>query len=148
DFPAKNALVIGAGVSGHEIAHDLYEHGADVTMLQRGATYVITYESYHRHFSTLFTEDMPYTPQFADQMAYALPNVRLDDLNKRLVKLAAESDRPLLARLEARGFKLEWGPDGTGIIGAHMSGRDSYQIDIGASELIADGRVRLKQGVE
>ncbi|ONH30852.1 flavin-containing monooxygenase [Pseudofrankia asymbiotica] len=148
DFPGKKVLVVGAAVSGHELAHDLYEHGADVTMVQRGATYVVTYESYHRYWSTLFTEDMPYTPDFADQMTYSLPNVRVDELNKRLVKEAAEADRPLLDRLEAQGFKLEWGPDGTGIIGAHMSGRDAYQIDIGASELIADGRVKLRQGVE
>jgi hypothetical protein len=137
-----------AGVSGHELAHDLYEHGADVILLQRSSTYVITYESYHRYFSTLFTEDMPYTPDFADQMTYALPNERWDELNKELVKLAAEGDTDLLDRLVARGFKLNWGPDGTGIIGAHMSGRDSYQIDIGASRLIADGKVHLKQGVE
>jgi cation diffusion facilitator CzcD-associated flavoprotein CzcO len=148
DFPGKKALVIGAGVSGHELAHDLYEHGADVTVLQRSSTYVVTYGSYHRHFSTLFTEDMRLTPEFADQMTYSLPSVRVDELNKRLVKLAAAQDRELLDRLEARGFKLNWGPDGTGIIGAHMSGKDSYQIDIGASELIAEGKVRLKQGVE
>jgi cation diffusion facilitator CzcD-associated flavoprotein CzcO len=148
DYPGRKALVIGAGVSGHELAHDLVEHGADVTLLQRSATYVVTYDSYHRFWSTLFTEYMPYTPDFADQMTYALPNQRVDELNKKLVKLAAEADRPLLDRLEARGFKLEWGPDGTGIIGAHMSGRDAYQINIGASELIADGLVHLKQGVE
>ncbi|MBL7490016.1 NAD(P)/FAD-dependent oxidoreductase [Frankia sp. AgB1.9] len=148
DFAGKKTLVIGAGVSGHELAHDLFEHGADVTLLQRSATYVVTYESYHRFWSTLFTEYMPYTPDFADQMTYCLPNQRVDELNKRLVKEAAEADRPLLDQLEAQGFKLEWGPDGTGIIGAHMSGRDAYQINIGASELIADGRVHLKQGVE
>jgi cation diffusion facilitator CzcD-associated flavoprotein CzcO len=148
DFAGRKALVIGAGVSGHELAHDLYEHGADVTLLQRSATYVVTYGSYHRYWSTLFTEDMPYSPDFADQMTYALPNVRADVLNKRLVKEAAEADRKLLDRLEARGFKLEWGPDGTGILGAHMSGKDAYQIDIGASELVADGAVHLKQGVE
>jgi cation diffusion facilitator CzcD-associated flavoprotein CzcO len=148
DFGGRRALVIGAGVSGHELAHDLYEHGADTTLLQRSATYVVTYDSYHRFWSTLFTEYMPYTPDFADQMTYALPNQRVDELNKRLVKQAAEADRPLLNQLESRGFKLEWGPDGTGIIGAHMSGRDAYQINIGASELIADGRVHLKQGVE
>jgi cation diffusion facilitator CzcD-associated flavoprotein CzcO len=148
DFSGRKALVIGAGVSGHELAHDLYEHGSDVTLLQRGATYVVTYESYHRYWSTLFTEDMPYTPDFADQMTYALPSGRVDELNKQLVKLAAAADRTLLDGLEARGFKLEWGPDGTGIIGAHMSGKDAYQINIGASELLADGRVHLKQGVE
>jgi cation diffusion facilitator CzcD-associated flavoprotein CzcO len=147
-FPGKKALVVGAGVSGHEVAHDLYEHGTDVTMLQRSATYVITYESYHKYWSAQFTEYPTFPPDFADQIAYALPNVSSDEVNKRLVQLAKENDKDLLDRLVARGFKLEWGPDGTGIIGAHMSGKDAYQIDIGASELIADGRVHLKQGVE
>jgi putative flavoprotein involved in K+ transport len=148
EFPGRKALVVGAGVSGHEIAHDLYEHGADVTMLQRSATYVVTFESYHRYWSGLFTEDMVLAPEFADQIAYAVPNLRSDEINKELVRRAAEDDKDLLDRLAARGFKFEWGPDGTGIIGSHMSGRDSYQIDIGASQLIADGRVHLKQGVE
>jgi len=148
DFPGKTALVVGAGVSGHELVHDLYEHGADVTMLQRSATYVVTFETYHKYWSGLFTEDMTIPPEYADQIAYATPNLRSDEINKRLVQLAKAEDQDLLDRLAERGFKFEWGPDGTGIIGAHMSGRDSYQIDIGASQLIADGRVHLKQGVE
>lgn len=92
--------------------------------------------------------DMVYPPDFADQIAYSLPSKRTDKLLKELVKIAAECDKELLDRLVAVGFKLDWGPDGTGIIGAHMSGKDSYQIDIGASELIADRKIHLKQGVE
>ncbi|NUU21390.1 MAG: NAD(P)/FAD-dependent oxidoreductase [Streptomycetaceae bacterium] len=148
DFAGRKALVVGAGVSGHELAHDLCEHGADVTMLQRSATYVVSYESYHKYWSGHFTEDPLFPPEFADQIAYALPNARTDEINKRLVQEAKRDDQDLLDRLAARGFQFEWGPDGTGIIGAHMSGTDGYQIDIGASELIADGRIRLKQGVE
>jgi len=148
DFPGKRALVVGAGVSGHEIVHDLYEHGTDVTMLQRSATYVVTYDSYHRYWSGHFTEDPVFPPEFADQIAYATPNLRSDEIQKDLVQRAKAHDQDLLDRLAARGFKFEWGPDGTGIIGSHMSGRDSYQIDIGASELIADGKIHLKQGVE
>lgn len=149
DFPGKRALVVGAGVSGHEIAHDLYEHGTDVTMLQRSATYVVTFRSYHKYWSAaLFHEGARFPPDFADQIAYATPNVRSDEINKVLVQRAREDDKDLLDRLAARGFTFEWGPDGTGIIGSHMSGRDGYQIDIGASELIADGRIHLKHGVE
>jgi cation diffusion facilitator CzcD-associated flavoprotein CzcO len=148
DFPGKRALVVGAGVSGHELAHDLYEHGTDVTMLQRSATYVVTFDTYHRYWAGLFGEDPLFPPDFADQVAYATPNLRSDEINKDLVQRAKRDDQELLDRLAARGFQFEWGPDGTGIIGAHMSGRDSYQINIGASELIADGKVHLKQGVE
>lgn len=148
DFAGRRALVIGAGVSGHELAHELYEQGADVTMLQRSSTYVITYDTYHRYFSTLFTEDMPYSPDFADQMAYATPPERSDESNKRLTSLAAEADKDLLDALQARGFAINFGPGGGGILAAITSGMDSYQIDIGASALIADGSVSLKHGVE
>lgn len=148
DWEGKRALIVGAGVSAHEMAHDLYEHGVDVTMMQRGATYVINFETFNKFWFGLYTEDQPLPIEFADQVAYSMPNLVADDLNRQLVELAKEEDKELLAGLEARGFKLEWGPNGTGIIGSHMAGRDSYQINIGASELIADGEVKLKSGVE
>jgi len=148
DWTGKKALVVGAGVSAHEIAHDLYEHGADVTMMQRGATYVVNFDTFNKHWFGLYSEDQPLPLEFADQVAYSLPNLVADDLNRELVQLAKEDDQDLLDALEDRGFKLEWGPNGTGIIGSHMAGRDSYQINIGASELVADGRVALKSGVE
>lgn len=148
DWEGKKALVVGAGVSAHEMAHDLYEHGADVTMLQRGATYVINFETFNDLWFGLYTEDQDLPIEFADQVAYSLPNLVGDDINKQLVELAKERDKELLDALAAKGFEFEWGPDGTGIIGSHMAGRDSYQINIGASELVADGRVKLKSGTE
>jgi putative flavoprotein involved in K+ transport len=148
DWEGKKALVVGAGVSAHEMSHDLYEHGVDVTMLQRGATYVINFDTFNKYWFGLYTEDQPLPIEFADQVAYSMPNLVADDLNRELVELAKEADKELLDELAAQGFQFEWGPDGTGIIGSHMAGRDSYQINIGASELVADGRVKLKQGVE
>jgi hypothetical protein len=148
DWAGKRVLVVGSGVSAHEMAHDLYEHGADVTIMQRGATYVITFETFNKHWFGLYTEDQQLPLELADMVAYALPNLATDPIHRQLVELAREDDQELLDALEAKGFKLEWGPDGTGIIGSHMAGRDSYQIDIGCSALVADGRVKLKSGVE
>lgn len=148
NYAGKKTLVVGAAVSAHEIAHDLWEHGADVTMLQRSSTYVVSYEAYHKFWNRLFSEWMDYTNEIADQINYAVPYPRTDEINKQLVKDAAEHDRELHASLEAVGFNLDWGPDGTGILGSRAMGRDSFQIDIGASGLIADGRIHLKQGVE
>jgi hypothetical protein len=148
DWVGKRVLVVGSGVSAHEMAHDLYEHGTDVTMMQRGATYVITFETFNKHWFGLYTEDQQLPIDLADMVAYALPNLATDPIHRQLVELAKEDDKALLDALEARGFQLEWGPDGTGIIGSHMAGRDSYQIDIGCSKLVADGRVQLKSGVE
>jgi putative flavoprotein involved in K+ transport len=148
DWAGKKALVVGAGVSAHKMAHDLYEHGVDVTLMQRGATYVINFETFNKYWFGLYTEEQHLPIEFADMVAYSMPNLVADDLNRQLVELAKEEDKELLDALVERGFKLEWGPNGTGIIGSHMSGRDSYQINIGASELVADGTVKLKSGVE
>jgi hypothetical protein len=148
DYKGKKVLVVGAAVSGHELAHDLYEQGADTTMLQRSSTYVIDFATYHKYFSTLFTEDMPYNAEYADQMTYGLPPERGDVAVKNMTSAAAQDDAKLIQALEAKGFKINYGPDGQGILGAINAGYDSYQINVGCSELITEGKVKLKQGVE
>lgn len=42
DVRGKKVVVVGTGNSGHDIAQNYYENGADVTMLQRSGTYVLT----------------------------------------------------------------------------------------------------------
>ena len=44
DVKGKKVVVVGTGNSGHDIAQNFYENGAEVTMLQRSGTYVITAE--------------------------------------------------------------------------------------------------------
>ena len=63
------------------MSHDLYEHGADVTMLQRGATYVVNFETFNKFWFGLYTEDQPLPIEFADQVAYSIPNLVGDDIN-------------------------------------------------------------------
>ena len=38
----KHAIVVGCCNSGHDIAQDFYEHGYDVTIVQRSSTYVMS----------------------------------------------------------------------------------------------------------
>lgn len=38
----KRVLVVGAATSGHDIAMDLVQHGAETTMLQRSPTYIMS----------------------------------------------------------------------------------------------------------
>ena len=42
DVRGKKTVIVGTGNSGHDIAQNLYENGADVTMIQRSGTYVLT----------------------------------------------------------------------------------------------------------
>lgn len=38
----KKVLIVGTGNSGHDIAENFYQNGAEVTLLQRSGTYVLT----------------------------------------------------------------------------------------------------------
>lgn len=42
DAKSKKAVVVGCCNSGHDIARDYYDHGYDVTMVQRSSTLVVT----------------------------------------------------------------------------------------------------------
>ena len=44
-YRGKKAVVIGSNNSAHDICADLYEHGADVTMVQRSSTHVARSET-------------------------------------------------------------------------------------------------------
>ena len=50
-----------------------------------------------------------------------------------------ERDADFYARLEAAGFDLDWGEDGSGLFMKYLRRGSGYYIDVGASELVANG---------
>ena len=56
-------------------------------------------------------------------------------------------DADLYARLEKAGFMLDFGADGSGLFMKYLRRGSGYYIDVGASELVANGSVKLKSGV-
>ena len=57
-------------------------------------------------------------------------------------------DAEFYGRLENAGFMLDFGEDGSGISAKYARRGSGYYIDVGASELIIDGRIALRSGVE
>jgi putative flavoprotein involved in K+ transport len=149
DWSGKRAVVVGTGVSGHDVAQDLWEHGAEVTMLQRGATYVINAGTFHQFFFPNYLPGGPRTED-ADLMGALMPFSQFPALGPGMVQAAAQIDRELLDGLETAGFKLGWGPDGQGVPGlAFRESRTGYYYNIGASDLIAKGEIAVRQaGIE
>lgn len=142
----KKAVVVGACNSGHDIAQDLYEAGAAVTLVQRSSTHIISQEhGIPAIFGANFTESGPPT-EYSDLLASAYPWPLVLEDAKEGVKRTAEKDAELLASLEAVGFRLNDGPDGTGLMGFALAKGGGYYIDVGASGLIAEGRIGLAQG--
>jgi len=62
-----------------------------------------------------------------------------DEMKKR--------DADLYARLEKAGFLLDFGVDGSGLFMKYLRRGSGYYIDVGASELVANGSIHLKSGV-
>lgn len=146
DWSGKKAIVVGACNSGHDIAQDLHEAGADVTLVQRSSTHIISQEhGIPAIFGANFTESGPPT-EYADLLASAFPWPLVLEAAKQGVIDTAEKDAALLASLEAVGFKLNDGPDGTGLMGFALAKGGGYYIDVGASGLIATGQIALAQG--
>ena len=57
-----------------------------------------------------------------------------------------ERDEDFYDRLEAAGFDLDWGEDGSGLFMKYLRRGSGYYIDVGASELVANGDIKLVNG--
>jgi cation diffusion facilitator CzcD-associated flavoprotein CzcO len=146
NWAGKKAVVVGACNSGHDIAQDLYESGAEVTLVQRSSTHIISQEhGIPAIFGSNFVEDGP-PIAYADLLASGTPWPLVLELAKDGVRETARKDAELLAALDAVGFKRNDGPDGTGLMGLALAYGGGYYIDVGASTLIAEGKVKLAQG--
>jgi putative flavoprotein involved in K+ transport len=151
-FAGKRAVVIGSNNSAHDICADLYEHGADVTMVQRSSTHVVRSESLMKHaLSGLYSEEAVkggMTTDKADMIFASLPYRILHVFQIPIYQTIAEQDAEYYKRLERAGFMLDWGDDNSGLFMKYLRRGSGYYIDVGASELVADGKIKLKSGVD
>lgn len=58
-----------------------------------------------------------------------------------------KQDASLRAGLKKAGFAQDAGPDGAGLFLKYLTRGGGYYIDVGASRLIIEGRIKMKQGV-
>jgi putative flavoprotein involved in K+ transport len=144
-WAGKRCLVVGSNNSAHDIAADLWEHGADVTMLQRSATLVMRSDSLARN-RPLYSEEAlarGITTEKADFTVASLPYALQPAAAQPTTARIRQEDAEFYARLEKAGFKLTFGADESGIGPMYMRRGSGYYIDVGASDLIASGQIRL-----
>src|SRR3954453_10825165 len=76
-YAGKKAVVIGSNNSAHDICAALWEHGADVTMVQRSSTHVVRSDSLREvALSALYSEEAVaagMTTEKADMTFASLP---------------------------------------------------------------------------
>jgi cation diffusion facilitator CzcD-associated flavoprotein CzcO len=143
DWSGKRAIVIGTGNSGHDIAQDLYSSGAQVTLVQRSPTLIVNIEPSAQLAYTLYDEGPPLDD--CDLLAASMPTALVRKSHQALTEQAKKLDKPLLDRLEQRGFKLDWGEDGTGWQFLYLTRGGGYYFNVGCSDLVAEGKVVLAQ---
>lgn len=56
----------------------------------------------------------------------------------------AAAEKETLEGLRRAGFQLDFGPDGAGIARAYFTRGGGYYIDVGCSQLIIDGKIKVK----
>ena len=144
----RKAVVVGCCNSGHDIAQDFYEKGYDVTIVQRSTTCVISSESITDiGLKGVYDEDGPPTED-ADLLAWSSPSELAKRDQVKLTKIQNENDKKLLDGLRAVGFGIDMGDMDSGLVIKYFQRGGGYYIDVGASQLIIDGKIKVKQGQE
>ena len=142
-WQGRKALVLGTGNSGHDIAQDLHANGAKVTLIQRSPTMVVNIEPSAQLPYALYDEGP--SLEDCDLLAAATPLKVLRKTHQLVTEKAKELDKPLLDGLTKAGFALDYGTDNTGWQFKYLERGGGYYFNVGCSDLIANGQIRLIQ---
>ncbi len=136
----RRALVLGTGNSGHDVAQDLHASGAAVSLIQRSPTYVVSLKEAQSVYA-IYAEGVP--TEDCDLLATATPHPVLVRAYQLSTAASRAADQPLLDRLAARGFRLDFGEDDTGFQMKYLRRGGGYYFNIGCSDLVASGEIGL-----
>jgi hypothetical protein len=145
-WKGKKAVVIGTGTSGHDVAQDLHSAGAEVTIVQRSPTLVINCDPSAQLVYSLYSEGP--SLEDCDLITASVPLPVSKKTHQLATAHAKELDRETLQGLEKKGFRLSDGEDGTGWQFLYLTRGGGYYFNVGCSELIVQGKVRLAQSPE
>jgi putative flavoprotein involved in K+ transport len=150
-YKGKKCVVLGSNNSAHDICAALWEGGADVTMVQRSSTHIAPSDSLMElALGGLYSESAVkagVTTDKADLIFASIPYKIMAPMQVPVYDEMKKRDADLYARLEKAGFMLDFGVDGSGLFMKYLRRGSGYYIDVGASELVANGSVKLKSGV-
>ena len=140
-WKGRKALVLGTGTSGHDVAQELHAHGADVTIIQRSKTYVVSLKE-----ARASTPSIPKASRLRIAICW-----RLVSLSRPAAFLpAVNGQRPRGGRGAAGAPGKEWLPPAFRR-GRHRLPDDvsapggGYYFNVGCSELIISGAIKLLQ---
>jgi putative flavoprotein involved in K+ transport len=140
-WKGKKAIVFGTGNSGHDVAHDLCNSGAETSMVQRDTTLIVSIKEAQRIYEIYQGET---SVEDCDLIAIASPYPVLVKGYQITTQQMQVADRSLHEGLRARGFRLDDGtPDGTGYQMKYLRRGGGYYFNVGCSDLIVAGKIGL-----
>ena len=149
-YRGRRVVVIGSNNSAHDICAALHEAGVEVTMVQRSSTHVTRSEPLMTYdLGPLYSEEANakgIDVDTADLIAASVPYAMLAAIKKPMHDRIRQEDAHFYEALERVGFWLDHGDDDTGLAMKYLRRGSGYYIDIGASQLIIDGKIKLVRG--
>ncbi|KAH9897278.1 hypothetical protein F4778DRAFT_783370 [Xylariomycetidae sp. FL2044] len=148
DTKGRRAVVIGSSNSALDISQDYYENGYDVTLVQRSTTTVINIKTIQEiTLGTIYREGgLPV--EDADVLSWCMPGELAKAVNADLVTMQQDLEREAIDGLNKAGFKIDYGPMNGGLMSKYLQRGGGYYIDVGTSQLIIEGKIKVKHGVE
>ncbi|MFM8747443.1 MAG: NAD(P)/FAD-dependent oxidoreductase [Aestuariivirga sp.] len=152
-FRGKRCVVVGANSSAHDVCADFWEHeAAEVTMIQRTPTTVVRSESLMEiAFAPIYSQEAAakgIDVDKADMIFASVPFRLMADLQRPVYAEIAARDADLIGRLNAQGFMTDYGPDGSGLMMKALRTGSGYYLDVGCSDIIASGGIKVKPRAE
>lgn len=149
-YSGKKVVVVGSNNSAFDICGALWEHDAEVTMVQRSSTLIVKSATLMEvGLKELYSEEAlaaGMTTEKADLTFSSIPYRIMPDFQTPLYDRMRERDQDFYRSLEQAGFWLDWGDDGSGLFMKYLRRGSGYYIDVGAADLIASGEVKLAHG--
>lgn len=150
EMRGKKVVVVGAGTSAHDICAALASQDIDVTMIQRSPTYVVKPRTFNKYtLGGLYSPEAVengITHEKGDLLAASIPYRLFFDVQKAGVDQIKEVDAEFYQALTDTGFLLDFGPRDSGLFGRALTGVNNYYIEVGASQMIIDGKIKVASG--
>jgi putative flavoprotein involved in K+ transport len=139
-FKGMKVGVVGSSTTAHDICLDLFHHGARPTMIQRGPTCVVDVKDVRKFLADYNRVSVEEVDQKRDA------NLVLPLLVKRAQAVTVQSEIEYAALhdgLRKAGQKLTIGEDKTGWLMKLIRDLSGYYLNVGCSEAIIRGDVKI-----
>jgi len=138
-YVGKRVMVVGSSTTAHDICLDLALRGAEPTMAQRGPACVVNIDEvikFGADYARVSSDE-------ADFLRSAMPYPLWVERAKAYTKITEQTHRDLHDALRRAGQKLTIGHDETGWSIKLFREAAGYYLNVGASEAIASGQIKM-----